>query len=308
MLERLAAGRNRRARYEKKMLDKAINMVTTANDIDRIRKFYELMPPQEEFADRTTTYMNMGYWADGCESLDTAAAALAALLGDAAGLEAGDAVLDAGFGYGDQDFAWLRDKKIGRVSGLNITPHHVKSARKRARREGVADRVDFQLGSATEMPFADGTFDRVVSLESAFHFYPRRAFFNEAFRVLRPGGTIATADIIPLDGVTPREEFTAMPLGWVKFGIGDDNWHDSQVYEKELADSGFTDIRIESIRDRVYEQWRQFMFRRTEDAAIRNRMGAAAQDAMRAAWSDESTMQRELALLDYVIAVARKPA
>jgi erythromycin 3''-O-methyltransferase len=301
-------GKNRHARYQKKMMEKAIRMVTTSDDGDRIRQFYELIPPREEFASRTTTYMNMGYWTEGCTNLDSAAAALAVLLGDAAGFEAGDAVLDVGFGYGDQDFDWLRDKNIGRVSGLNITPHHVKAARKRARREGLSDRLDFQLGSATEMPFQDGTFDRVVSLESAFHFYPRRDFFSEAYRVLRPGGTIAAADIIPVDGATPRMEFASLPLGWVKFGIGDENWYDSHVYVKELADSGFTDIHIESIRDQVYEPWRAAMASRTEDPALRDKMGAEAQDAMRGAWSDESTIKGELALLDYVIAVARKPA
>lgn len=94
-------------------------------------------------------------------------------------------MLDVGFGYGDQDFKWLRERQVAKVYGLNITPHHVEAAQRRAQEEGLADRTDFRLGSATELPFEDNTFDRVVALESAFHFYPRSAFFAEALRVLR---------------------------------------------------------------------------------------------------------------------------
>jgi len=54
----------------------------------------------------------------------------------------------------------------------------------------LGDRLDLRVGSATSTPFADGSFDRVVALESALRFDTRRKFFEEAFRVLRPGGVL----------------------------------------------------------------------------------------------------------------------
>lgn len=291
----------------KRIIKKVIRMMSTADDHDRVRQFYELKPPSLEFANRTTTYMNMGYWADDCTSQDSAAEALANLLADAAGFQPGDTVLDAGFGYGDQDFAWLRDRQLKSISGINITPHHVTAAQRRAKGEGLAGRLDFREGSATSIPFGTDTFDHVVALESAFHFYPRSAFFREAHRVLRSGGTIALADIIPLDGGTLRMGFASVQLSWIKFSVGDENWHDRDAYAHELAAAGFSDVRIVSVRDNVYEPWRKFMTRRSEDPAIRPLIGGALRLDAQNPWGEHSLVQRELALLDYVIAAARKP-
>jgi ubiquinone/menaquinone biosynthesis C-methylase UbiE len=50
------------------------------------------------------------------------------------------------------------------------------------------------------MDVPDASVDRVVALECAFHFSTREEFFREAFRVLRRGGAIATADLLARPG------------------------------------------------------------------------------------------------------------
>lgn len=290
----------------KRILRRVIRTVTTPDPVLRVQRFYEIQLPKIEFAGRTTHYMNLGYWEDGTATLDEASEALAVRLADAAGFKPDDHVLDVGNGYGDQDFAWLRDRRVGSIVGLNITPHHIKAATRRAAKEKVTDRVEFRSGSATELPFEDGSFDRVVALESAFHFFPRSAFFAEAMRVLRPGGVLATADIIPVSGETPQMGLDSGPLGFIKLSLDPANWHDSGTYAAELAAAGFADIEVESIRDRVWEPWRRYMVSKIEDRKFRRQIGRSAHAGMATHWGDQELMKKELELLDYVIAVAHK--
>ena len=48
---------------------------------------------------------------------------------------------------------------------------------------------------AVRLPFADGSLDGIISVEAAFHFRSRKAFFAECYRVLRPGGVLSMSDI-----------------------------------------------------------------------------------------------------------------
>lgn len=194
-------------------------------------------------------WLNLGYWKEA-RSYPDACADMARKLAVAARLSPGDVVLDAGFGFGEQDLLWVREYDVARIIGVNVTQLHVEVAQKRMHAHGLAERVDLRLASATEIPLEPASVDKVVALESAFHFDTREHFFKEAHRVLKPGGRIATADCLPHLGEKPSGLINR--LGWRRWGVPPANIYDSDAYRQKLEAAGFKDVEIESIRHHVF--------------------------------------------------------
>lgn len=249
-------------------------------------------------------YLNLGYW-DGAADLDQACEALVERLAEAAGMGEGDRVLDVGYGFGDQDMHWARRYRPERIIGLNVTASQVAIARDRVAAAGLADRVDLRLGSATAMPIESGSVDRVVALECAFHFDTREAFIREAWRVLRPGGSLAVADIIPMPMAGGRIARLQQRLSWwlvaSKFAIPPANVYTGPHYHALLALHGFERIHIESIRDRVYAPLHAYL---AEHPEVVNRLHPVARLAARIALRFEATSVYRG--LDYVLVTAVK--
>ena len=76
------------------------------------------------------------------------------------------------------------------VTGLDIAESAVRACR--ARTSDV--RVRFETGDAQAMPFADGSFDVVLNVESSLNYPDFATFLRETARVLRPGGYFMFAD------------------------------------------------------------------------------------------------------------------
>jgi ubiquinone/menaquinone biosynthesis C-methylase UbiE len=251
-------------------------------------------------------YLNLGYWRDAAD-LDAASDALAMLVGETAALGPEDTVLDCGFGFGDQDILWAQTLKPGRIIGLNITASQVELARRRVATLGLDEQVDLRQGSATDMPIASGSVDKVVAVECAFHFRSREDFLREAWRVLRPGGRLVLADIIPMPALSGFPLRLEQQLSWGlvagKFAIPPENAYTRPTYHAKLAMRGFGDIRVESIREHVYAPLHRFLAEHPERLA---RLHPMARLPARLALRFEATSVYRG--LDYVLASAVKPA
>ena len=154
-------------------------------------------------------HIHWGYWPDPAAAVpgsaaDFAAAAdrLSQALIDLAGISDGMRVLDAGCGFGGT-LARLDAERTGMdLVGLNIDPRQLARAAGQVRPR-ADNRLGFVGGDACALPFAEGSFDRVMAVECIFHFPSRLAFLQEVRRVLRPGGVMVLSDFVPAPVFAP---------------------------------------------------------------------------------------------------------
>lgn len=114
-------------------------------------------------------------------------------------LDADTRVLDIGSGLGGPART-LAETYGCHVTGIDLTQAFCDAATTLSSWVGLNERVAFQQGDATKLPFADGQFDVAMTIHVAMNIAAKDRMYAEARRVLKPGGRFGIYDIVQGEG------------------------------------------------------------------------------------------------------------
>lgn len=136
-------------------------------------------------------------------------------------------VLDTGTGTAQIPIELCSRSPGFHVTAIDLASEMLKVAESNVAAAGFAERIDLRLVDSKQLPWADGTFDCVMS-NSIVHHIPRpKSVFAEMHRVLAPGGLLFVRDLL-----RPPDEETLEAL--VREYAGDENDHQRQMFRDSL--------------------------------------------------------------------------
>lgn len=139
---------------------------------------------EKQFGSQASAYLTSAVHASG-RDLQQLRARLAG--------HAGSQVLDLGCGAGHASFTAA--EVVAQVTAYDLSAQMLEVVAKAAREKGL-NNIDTQQGYAEALPFADASFEVVISRYSAHHWHDVGQALREVKRVLKPGGTLIIMDVM----------------------------------------------------------------------------------------------------------------
>ncbi len=102
----------------------------------------------------------------------------------------GDKCLDVAIGTADLAIEIIRQDKAQTVQGIDLSEGMMNIGKEKVEKKGIAERIDFMLASALDMPFADECFDIVTCSYGVRNFADLDKGLQEMHRVLKQGGEL----------------------------------------------------------------------------------------------------------------------
>jgi ubiquinone/menaquinone biosynthesis C-methylase UbiE len=153
-----------------------------------------------------------------------------------------DRILDIGSGIGGPA-RFLAATYGCDVDGVDLTPAFVEASTRLTKLSGLGDKVRFQQADATQLPFADNTFDAAICFYVGMNIADKATVIGQAFRVLKSGGKLIWTEAV-LDGGEPY-----YPLPWA-VAPATSHLVDRHTLKSLFVDAGF---QIDEIIDETGE-------------------------------------------------------
>ena len=196
--------------------------------------------------------MHMGYFEQAVEDNDEAKISMNRYMAETLGLGAGNAekvIVDAGCGIGGTCLYLARNYAGLKITGINISEQQIKLAQNFiANHKDIQSEITFLCEDYNQTSIKPDSVDILYGIESVCHAMEKESFYKEAYRILKPGGTLLIIDYVQMvqDNTDTHTSglITAFQKGWtVKEYINKP--------KEALTLAGFEHINVTSITPKV---------------------------------------------------------
>jgi len=164
------------------------------------------------------------------------------------GLKAGQKALDIGCGRG-RVASHMAQISGAHLTGMNIDPDQLESAKKFAQGHGLSDQCLFVKGDLNQIPFSfpKESFDHIYEIQCVFSLAKDLGkSLKEIYRLLKPGGKFACLEWMSLDKYDPKNPHHADLMRRIKPLIGAIGTHSVDGSIKLLKEAGFEIVKNEN--------------------------------------------------------------
>ncbi len=138
----------------------------------------------------------------------------------------------------------LAEKYDIHIVGLDITPEMVAEAKKRTLDKPYADKIEYRIGSALDIPAHANIFDVVWGQDAWCYVRDKPRLIQETWRVLKPGGTLAFTDWI-WGSSSPSEEESDFLMEFMVFP----DLQTLEGYAELISQTGYTLVEKEDLQE-----------------------------------------------------------
>jgi cyclopropane fatty-acyl-phospholipid synthase-like methyltransferase len=199
--------------------------------------------------------LNFGYWEEKDSTPLDAQKKMCDIFAQKAQLNSNQNIVDVGSGLGDPAFLWFSQYNPVNLTCININFKQLQISNHKSIKNNLTDNLNFLNSTATLLPFANESVDRVVALESAQHFKPLNFFISESFRILKKDGILALAIPVMLENhKSPMMKLGTLSMTW-------SSEHYSIDFVKSIINqTGFKNLNLQKIGSNVYTPLANYYF------------------------------------------------